>query len=435
MTESARPLLGTVGNYDLLEKIAEGGMGTVYKGRDRTSGQTVAVKIAPVHVAKNPVLMKRFELEYNVARTLEHPNLVRALDYGFHGYSPYLVMEFVEGESLGQKLERDGRVSESEAIRLIAQVAQGLHKAHKQGIVHRDVKPDNVLVTPDGQAKLTDLGLVKEIETDLNLTRTGRGLGTPHFMAPEQFRAAKDADPRADIYSLGATLYMMVTGELPFGTTTGPLDAWMRKINNDLPRPRDLVPELSERVDWAIRRAMSPDREKRPLTCREFVEDLTGHSTRKLMPVEAGTVQDYWYLVYTDEEAVLHTVKGTLGGIRRSLKEGRLGDASNVRASRSKSGPFEPLRNHPEFRDLVIAPAPLALPQVKKSSTQNTLPEPVAATASERPVTQVPLGPMIPLPTRKQSDWVKWVLLLLIAAAAGVIGFFLLPLLWGGKMP
>src|SRR5262249_51861328 len=139
----------------------------------------------------------------------------------------------------------------------------------------------------------------------------------------------------------------------------------------------------------------------------------------------------------TDEEAVVHTSRGTLGAIRRSLKEGRLGDASNVRASRSKSGPFELLRNHPEFRDLVIEPAALTAPQVKKSSPPNAVPAPppLAEPVTERPVTQIPLGPMIPLPTRKQSDWVKWVLLLLIAAAAGVIGFFLLPMLWGGKMP
>ena len=435
--EITRPVLESVGNYDLLEKIAEGGMGTVYKGRDRTTGQTVAVKIAPVHIAKNPVLMKRFQLEYNAARSLEHPNLVRALDFGFHNSSPYLVMEFVEGESLGQKLERDGRLPEAEAIRLIAQVAQALHKAHKQGLIHRDVKPDNVLVTPEGQAKLTDLGLVKEVETDLNLTRTGRGLGTPHFMAPEQFRAAKDADSRADIYSLGATLYMMVTGELPFATTTGPLDAWMRKINSDLPPPRQLTPDLSERVDWAIRRAMSPDREQRPATCREFIEDLTGHSTRKAVPAEAGTVQDNWYLVYNDEEGVPHTVKGTLGGIRRSLKEGRLGDASNVRASRGKSGPFDPLRNHPEFRDLVISPASLTPPQGKKASGQNAAPAsgnrpapPAAAAVRTAPA----LAPLIPLPTRHQSDWAKWLLLLLIALATGVISFYLLPFLAGAKL-
>src|SRR5262249_1895322 len=139
-----------------------------------------------------------------------------SLDYGDNGDTPYLVMEFVEGESLGQKLEREGRMPEVDSIRIIAQVAQGLHRAHKNGLIHRDVKPDNILVTPDGVAKLADLGLVKEADTDLNLTKTGRGLGTPHFMAPEQFRNAKNADVRCDIYSLGATLYMMVTGELPF---------------------------------------------------------------------------------------------------------------------------------------------------------------------------------------------------------------------------
>ena len=126
-------------------------------------------------------------------------------------------MEFVDGESLGQRIDREGRMPEDEAVRIIAQVCQGLHKAHKQGMIHRDIKPDNIMVTPQGEAKLTDLGLVKEVDAELNLTRTGRGLGTPHFMAPEQFRNAKNADARCDIYSLGATLYMMVTGELPFG--------------------------------------------------------------------------------------------------------------------------------------------------------------------------------------------------------------------------
>src|SRR5207253_678574 len=157
---------------------------------------------------------------------------------------------------------------------------QGLHKAHKLGLIHRDVKPDNILLTPGGQVKLVDLGLVKEIEADLNLTRTNRGLGTPHFMAPEQFRNAKNADSRCDIYSLGATLYHMVTGELPF-KSSGPLEAWMKKINNELVPARDLVPDITERVDWALRRAMSVDKDDRPGSCREFVEDLTGHSTRK----------------------------------------------------------------------------------------------------------------------------------------------------------
>ncbi len=180
----SRAAMQSVGNYDLLEKIAEGGMGAIWKGRHRTTGEIVAVKIMPSHMATNPVLLKRFEQEFRAASRLDHPNIVRAIDYGESGDTPYLVMEFVEGESLGQRIERDGAIAEPEAIRIIAQVAQGLHRAHKQNLVHRDVKPDNILVTPEGVAKLADLGLVKETDADLNLTKTGRGLGTPHFMAP-----------------------------------------------------------------------------------------------------------------------------------------------------------------------------------------------------------------------------------------------------------
>ena len=359
----------TIGNYELVEKIAEGGMGTVFKGRNLTTGDVVAVKVVPPHLLANPVVVKRFEQEYNVARQIDHPNIVKALDFGREGDTRYLVMEYVEGESLGQKIERDGRMNEEEAIAVITQVAQALQKAHKLGVIHRDVKPDNVLITPTGQVKLTDLGLVKELEADLNLTRTGRGLGTPHFMAPEQFRNAKKADVRCDVYSLGATLYMMVTGELPFRSTNGPLDAWMKKINNELDAPRKLVPRLSDRLDWAIRRAMSPDPVRRPESCREFVEDLTGQSVKRLSCTQppTETIQEYWYLVYTDEEETVHTVKGTTPSIRRSLKDGLLGDTSNIKMSRSKAGPFESVRSYAEFRDLVVQPA--KLPPVEAKST------------------------------------------------------------------
>ncbi|HKB35057.1 MAG TPA: serine/threonine-protein kinase [Gemmataceae bacterium] len=434
--ETSNPPLRSIGSYDLVEKIAEGGMGSIYKARHRETGQIVAVKVMSRQVAVNAVLLRRFEQEFRTASQLDHPNIVRALDFGKQGDTPYLVMEYVEGESLGARLERDGRMVHHEAVRVIVQVAQGLHRAHKQGLVHRDVKPDNILVTPDGTAKLADLGLVKSADADLNLTKTGRGLGTPHFMAPEQFRDAKNADPRCDIYSLGATLYMMVTGELPF-RSSGPLDAWMKKINNDLTPPRQLVSDLPERTEWAILRAMSPEKENRPTSCREFVEDLTGHSTRRLPTTDSSApISELWYLVYRDDENVTHTVKGTTSAIRRSLREGLLGDAGNVRAARSKAGPFEPLRGYPEFRDLVV-PAPTA-------PTDATVPSPALEPArpsqlQARPVvagTGVPQGvpaPHIDLgadPDGESShEWLKWVLLVLVAAvSAGAAIAFLPPL-------
>jgi serine/threonine protein kinase len=436
--EPVKETVRSVGHYELLEKIAEGGMGAIYRARDRRSGQVVAIKVMPPHMAANPVLLKRFEKEYRAASRLDHPNIVRAIDYVDNGSSPYLVMELVEGESLGQKVERDGRMTEAEAIRIIAQVARGLHRAHKQGIVHRDVKPDNILLRTDGVAKLADLGLVKEAETDLNLTRTGRGLGTPHFMAPEQFRIAKGADVRCDIYSLGATLYQMVTGELPF-KSTGPLEAWMKKIQNDLDDPRSLVPDLSERVNWAILRAMSADPEQRPRTCREFIEDLTGRSMRRLPAVGTSSagVQDLWYLAYQDDEGAQRTVKATTAAIRKSLKDGRLGAGEEVRASRSKAGPFDLLRDYPEFRDLLVAAAPL---QVPGTTSPMVLPptRPYQAAPGPGPGPgQKAIPAAAPAPHFQPGEqaepgvgWVMWLVVFLVAFASAAAAFFFVPSGW-----
>jgi serine/threonine protein kinase len=461
-----------VGDYELLDKIAEGGMGAVYRARHRGNGQLVALKIMPAYLASKGVLLQRFRREYEVARSLQHPHIVRALDFGFVGGSPYLVMEYVEGESLGQRLEREGRLPEEEALRIITQVAEGLHCAHQQGLVHRDVKPDNILLTREGQAKLADLGLVKELETETHLTRTGRGLGTPNFMAPEQFRDAKHVDARCDIYALGATLYMMVTGELPF-KELGPVETWLKKLNNDLPPARQLVPTLSERVSWAIARAMSADKEQRPASCREFLEDLTGRSTRQLTPqVGVTTIKDIWYVVYQDRQGVSHSLKGSTAAIRQRLPQLLQQAATPIRAARQRSGPFEPLRHHPEFRDLVLGPLALtpaaALPSRHISSretvsnsldaetslgtpsrplasppdgkkAQERLPSPhssatnsATAPPSQGPGTPAPLSgaaaphfqletaPAIPL-------WLPWLLLFLAALLLGFLLLFLLP--------
>src|SRR5438270_6209271 len=150
MTLETRSAPQQIGEYDVLDKIAEGGMGAVYKGRHRTTGEIVAIKVLPPTTAKNPVLLKRFEQEYRAAVALEHPHIVRALDFCGTGPAPFLVMEYVDGESLGSKVDREGPLSEDVAVRLIAQVCQGLHRAHKQKLVHRDVKPDNILIAADG---------------------------------------------------------------------------------------------------------------------------------------------------------------------------------------------------------------------------------------------------------------------------------------------
>ncbi len=360
MSFGTQTVLREIGQYELVEKIAEGGMGAVYKGRHRDSQRIVAIKIIPAETARNPVLLKRFEQEFRAASLIDHPNVVKAIEYCGFGPTPFLVMEYVDGSSLGDKVDREGALPEDFAIHLIAQICEGLHRAHKQGLIHRDVKPDNILVTADGVAKLTDLGLVKDIEGEMNLTRTGKGLGTPHFMAPEQFRNAKNADVRCDIYSLGATLYMMVTGHVPFAKTS-PLDCWMKKTKDDLPAPRSVSKHLGERIDFAIRRAMRANPAERPANCREFMEDLTGAPWRpghgSLAATDSvHTVVDpnsVWYMVFYDA-GIARTVKGTTETIRKNVSANMLGDPATVLVSRTKAGPFAPLRNTPEFRDLLF---------------------------------------------------------------------------------
>jgi serine/threonine protein kinase len=457
--DTLQPVPQKLGDYDLLTKIAEGSAGMVYKGRHRQSGDVVALKIVSPRLAANAVFLKRFEQEFRAASMLDHPSIVRALEYHGQENPPFLVMEFVEGEALGQKLERDGRMSEQEAVCLIVQVCQGLHLAHKKGLIHRDVKPDNILVTPDGQAKLCDLGLVKETETELDLTRTGRGLGTPHFMAPEQFRNAKSVDIRCDIYSLGATLYMMVTGELPF-KAKGPLEAWMQKIKNDLKAPRQLVPTLSERLDWAIRRAMSADPTLRPVSCREFVTDLIGRCTHKTVtPDLSETEIDLWFVEFLDEQGKQRTAMGTTQDLKRSLLDGVLGDVSRVRAGRTKSGPYQLLATLPQFSDLrkeVDQPVRLKreLPSADRGApekgrlsgrtpvsqrlpnherlTQSGVPPLPTGEPGHRPYLQFidsRQGSTDSRPTRKSLHWLKWIVLLGFALVPAVLaGKYLFPL-------
>ncbi len=260
--------------YEILERIADGSMASVYKGRHREDGTVVAIKVPSQAAAKNAVLRERFHREFQAGSTLRHPNIVRALEFVKERSLFYLVMEYVDGPDLWKRIEEAGRLPEAEAVEVISQVGRALHEAHRHGIIHRDVKPDNVLLAPDGRALLADLGLIKDLESDAGLTMTRKGLGTPAFIAPEQFEDAKHAGVHCDVYGLAATLYMAVTGEMPFSAPTM-AGVLRRKTANDLVPPRKLVPTLSERVDWAIRRALQADPDRRHTSCLEFVNALT----------------------------------------------------------------------------------------------------------------------------------------------------------------
>ncbi len=268
-----------VGEYEVLQRLSHSDLSAVYKARHPTTGRIVAVKVAGPEAVANSVVRKRFEQEFVVASSLDHPHVVRALQAGREGDTPYIVMEFVDGPSLGDCIEKQGRLPEAEAVRIITQIAEALHFAHGRRVIHRDVKPDNILLAPDGRAKLTDLGLAKDFDAETHLTRPSAGLGTPNFMAPEQFSDAKHADARCDVYSLGATLYMALTGVLPF-RARGVMGVLKKKLNNDLVPPRQLVPVMSPWIETAICRAMDVNPRVRPASCLEFLEELNGDGPR-----------------------------------------------------------------------------------------------------------------------------------------------------------
>jgi serine/threonine protein kinase len=264
-----------MGPYELLEPIGRGGMGVVYRGRHEQTGQTVAVKVMAADMAADPLLFKRFEQEASAARRLRHPHIVQGLEFGLHNDQPYLVMELVEGENLGQRVKRLGRIPEAEAVSIALQIADALELAHRHQLIHRDVKPENILLTKDGQAKLTDLGLLKDLAGEGNLTRTRTILGTMAYMAPEQLTDAKNVDHRCDVYGLGVTVYFALTGVVPF-QGPGNLTICRKKLANDFVRPRQVVPSLSAQVECAICRALDAAPDRRPASCAEFAAMLTG---------------------------------------------------------------------------------------------------------------------------------------------------------------
>lgn len=268
-----------MGHYELLEKIGVGGMGTVYRGRHLGTGELVAVKLMAESLMAEPVSLRRFEQEYTAAQRLTHPHLVRSLDFGVEGEQPYLVMEFVDGPSLGELVRAEGPLTPEDAVRIAAQVAAALHAAHEQRLVHRDVKPDNVLLGSDGRARLTDLGLIKDLDSEAMLTRPRAWLGTLGYTAPEQFGEACRVDARADVYALGATLYYALTGLSPF-TGAGSMTILRKKLASEFAPPRVLVPALDE----VICRSLNASPTNRPLSCLEFAKLLTAGAAQVSLP-------------------------------------------------------------------------------------------------------------------------------------------------------
>jgi serine/threonine protein kinase len=277
----------TLGHYLIVDSLGQGGMGQVFKAEHSILGREVAIKVLPLSKT-TPDAVTNFSHESRAMARLDHPRLVRALDAGYDGNVYYLVTEYVPGSDLRKLVRRNGPLDMSSAAEIISQVAEGLDYAHRQGLVHRDVKPGNVLVTPQGEAKLSDLGLAGPLEGNAeNDPRYGKIVGTADYVSPDHVHSPWDPTPAWDIYSLGCTLYYAVTGKVPFpgGTTAEKARAHCELRPLD---PRRLNPGLSDEFVDVLADMMAKDPAQRIQSAAEVILRLSPWTSR---PVSAEVWQ------------------------------------------------------------------------------------------------------------------------------------------------
>jgi len=277
--------------YQLLGRLGAGAMATVYKARQLSLDRMVAVKILPKKFSRMPEFVERFYAEGRAAAKLNHPNIVAALDVGRHADAHYFIMEYVEGHTVHEHLVKEGPYTEADALAIAIQVVKALNHAHQAGLVHRDVKPKNILITGDGVAKLADMGLARAVsDREAAEAEAGKAFGTPYYISPEQIRGDVNIDLRADIYNFGATLFHMVTGRVPF---EGPdvSTILLKHLDEPLVPPDHINPELTNGICEVIELCMAKDPAKRYATTTDLIEDLQAVADGR-PPVQAHKLID-----------------------------------------------------------------------------------------------------------------------------------------------
>ncbi len=261
----------TIGPYRVVEQVGVGGMATVYKAYQPSMDRYVAIKILPHYLSQDPEFVKRFQREARAIAKLEHAHILPVHDYGEYEGIAYIVMRYVEAGTLKDRMAQ-GQLPLDEIDRLIEQIGGALDYAHRLGVIHRDIKPGNVLLDTQGDTYLSDFGLARMMEATQQLTASGVGVGTPAYMSPEQGQGVK-VDHRSDIYSLGIILYEMVTGKVPFEAET-PMAVMIKHITDPLPLPRTVKPDVPEPVERVILKALAKDQAHRYQTAGDMVQAL-----------------------------------------------------------------------------------------------------------------------------------------------------------------
>ena len=260
--------------FQILGKLGQGAMAVVFKAKQLSLDRAVAIKILPKRLSENKEFVDRFYKEGKAAARLNHPNIVQAYDVGESNGYHYFVMEYIDGDTIYDRIEDGRALEEPEALRIILQCARALRHAHTQGLIHRDVKPKNIMLTKQGDVKLADMGLAREVGDDATAAaEAGRAYGTPYYISPEQIRGEINIDCRADLYSLGATFFHMVTGRVPFDGST-PSSVMHKHLKQALVPPDHINHALSSGVGEIIEVMMAKSPDDRYQTTDELIADL-----------------------------------------------------------------------------------------------------------------------------------------------------------------
>jgi len=348
-----------LGDFVVVSKIGQGGMGAVYEARQVGMERMVALKLLPPELARDEMYVKRFYQEARAVAKLDHPNIVRGIAVGESNGQHYFAMEFVEGDSLRAKLKREKQLSLQDTLAILVQMCRALKAAHGNNIIHRDIKPDNILLTKDGKAKLSDLGLAKETDAlERGMTMTGASMGTPSYMAPEQAADSKRADARSDIYSLGATVYHCLAGTTPYKGDTA-YEVVRKAKTGHLKGLRTIRSEVPEYLDLIVSKMMSVDPQNRFASAQDVLDALAKHIKKRkaVAPKKpSGEIKvparNRWVLQFKDREGRLQEREYSTKQIRSFIMAGKISPRIHARKALQKV--FMLLSDFKEFVDIPV---------------------------------------------------------------------------------
>jgi len=384
-----------IGDFELKKRLGKGGMGEVFLARQISLDRLVALKTLNKDLSKKEDFVARFLREARSMAKLDHPNVVKVYAVDSQKGIHFAAIEYIDGKSVQDWLDKEGKFSIADAVHIAMVSAEAMRTAHELNMVHRDIKPDNILLTSKGVVKVADFGLAKLMDEDVSMTQSGTGLGTPLYMAPEQARSAKTVDQRSDIYALGATLYHMLTGALPHKGSSA-LELIMAKEAGKYEAARKLRPEVPEKLDLIIDKMMAKEPKHRYANCGEVVADLAalgihspsltfiegaqpsglgGSGTATLASTKTASARTMalpnadltskkdararekkkasrtWFVQFYDQQGKMMVEKLSTGRVLKMIKAGMI--TAKAKAKASAEGSYVALAQYPEFTEAI----------------------------------------------------------------------------------